>query len=134
VPKVAPNHVPILMDACEITPEAVGAQPLDLVFFDCHMFDAQMQLFSRLSNGGMITDRTVLAFHDTNLHPRKKVQWAYQVEGGWVHQSAERRMVNELRTRGYDAISLDTTPESHGPDLPYRHGLAIMKKFRSLAT
>ena len=134
VRKVAPNHVPIAMDARQVTPEAVGCKPLDLIFFDCHAFTAQMELLSRLAEGGMITDRTVLALHDTNLHPTKKAPWAYRVEGGWVHQAVERRMVNELRALGYDAIALDTSPESHGPDLPARHGLAIMKRFRPLAT
>lgn len=134
VPTVAPNHVTIAMDAKLVTPEVFGHQPLDLIFFDCHEFEAQMEMLSRLSGSGMIVDRTVLAFHDTNLHPTKKVSWAYQVEGGWVHQVVERRMVNELRALGYDAISLDTSPESHGPDLPVRHGLAIMKRFRTLVT
>ena len=134
VPKIAPNHVPIIMDARNITADVVDHLPLDLLFFDCHVFEVQMEMLSRLSDSGMITDRTVLAFHDTNLHPVKKAAWSYQIEGGWVHQAVERRMVNELRERGYDAISLDTSPELHGPDLPVRHGLTIMKIFRPLAT
>jgi hypothetical protein len=134
VPKVAPNHVPITMDARAITPEVIDRKPLDLIFFDCHVFDVQMELLSLLSAQGMVTDRTLLALHDTNLHPTQSVSWAYQVEGGWVHQAVERRMVNELRKLGYDAISLDTTAEAHGPDLPVRHGLTIMKKFRPLVT
>jgi hypothetical protein len=134
VPKVAPNHVTITMDARLVTPEVFGKQPLDLIFFDCHEFEAQMEMLSRLSDTGMIVDRTVLAFHDTNLHPTQKTPSSYQVEGGWVHQHVERRMVNELHALGYDAISLDTSPESHGPDLPVRHGLAIMKRFRTLVT
>ncbi len=30
-------------------------------------------------------------------------------------------MVNEIKKLGYDAISLDTDPRAHGPDLPFRH-------------
>jgi hypothetical protein len=135
VRQVAPNHVPIVMDATKATPSVFGNEPLDLIFFDCHVFDAQMTLLSRLAGGGMVADRTVLALHDTNLHPNNEnAPWSYQVEGGWVHQPVERRMVNELRTLGYDAIALDTEPRAHGPDLPVRHGLTIMKRFRTLVT
>ncbi len=91
-----------------------------------------MTMLHRLTNQGLLTDRTVLALHDTNLHPYQSAGWAYQVEGGWVHQTVERRMVNDLRNLGWDAFPLDTTPDRHGPDLPYRHGLTVMRKFRML--
>ncbi len=134
VPKVAENHVPIIMDARLITPAAIGDAPLDLVFLDCHEYEVQMEMISRLREQNMITDRTVLALHDTNLHPRQTAPWAYEIEGGWVHQVVERRMVNDLRELGYDVISLDTDPRAHGPALPFRHGLTIMRKFTFLAT
>jgi hypothetical protein len=67
-------------------PEDVGSAPLDLVFFDAHVYVAQMDAFLRLSRAGIITDETVIGLHDTNLHPTQPAPWAYPVEGGWVHQ------------------------------------------------
>lgn len=134
VPKVAENHFPIIMDARLITPATIGDAPLDLVFLDCHEYEVQMEMISRLREQNMITDRTILALHDTNLHPTQSAPWAYEIEGGWVHQAVERRMVNDLRELGYDALSLDTDPRAHGPSLPFRHGLTIMRKFTFLAT
>ena len=111
----------------------VGGKPLDLIFFDCHDYSAQWDMFHRLRKESVITDDTVLSFHDTNLHPRQIVQWAYPVEDGWVHQRIERGMVNELKQLGYDALVLGTPMAVHGPHLPFRHGLTIMKKFKPLA-
>ena len=134
VPKMAANHVPIIMDARQIEPAAVDNTPLDLIFFDCHVYDVQMEMLRRLEMQGMVTDRTVLALHDINLHPRRLVAGAYEIADGWVHQPVERRMVNDLRNMGYDAFALDTHRDAHGPDLPCRHGLAVMRKFRPLTT
>ncbi len=94
------NHITLRRDAGAVTPADVGSAPLDLLFFDCHVYDAQMALFHALRSGGMITDRTILSFHDTNLYPHRLIQSAYQVPGGWVHQPVERQMVNEFRRIG----------------------------------
>jgi len=133
VPLVAANHVTIQKDAGLVSATDVGGKPLDLVFFDCHDYSAQLNLFHRLRREFIITDDTLLSFHDTNLHPKQIVGWAYPVEDGWVHQNVERRMVNELKQLGYDALVLGTSMAAHGPHLPFRHGLTIMKKFRPLA-
>jgi hypothetical protein len=132
VPSVAPSHVIIQKDAKLLNAEDLDKTPLDLIFFDCHDYAAQFGLFNRLRQQGVLTDDTVLAFHDTNLHPTQTVPWAYSVEGGWVHQKVERRMVNELRQGGFDAFVLGTAMETHGPHLPFRHGLTIMRKFKPL--
>lgn len=140
VESVAPNHHTICKDAALLTPDDLHGQPLDLVFFDCHVFDAQMDLFVRLKNHDLIHDKTVIALHDTNLHPRKQAPWAYPVSdadgsAGFVHQAVERRMVNVLRSQfGYDAFCAHTDMLRHDDILPARHGLTLMRKFSELRT
>ena len=133
IPKLAKNHFPIHKDARLLSSADVGGKPLDLVFFDCHIYDVQLALFHQLGADGVITETTVLVLHDTNLHPKQFAPWPYKIEEGWVHQPVERRMVNEFKRLGYDAFVLDTQMQSHGPDLPYRHGVTVMRKFKPLA-
>ena len=80
----------------------------------------------------MITDRTVIALHDTNLHPTPATKHAYAVDGGYVHQAAERRMVNDLHAMGYNAFCAHTTMSKHCSQFPARHGITIMQKFKPL--
>lgn len=134
VPKVAWNHHPIVMDVRYISPEDLGGEPLDLVFFDCHDYDVQMAMLRLLDDHGLIIPRTVLVLHDTNLHPHKTADWVYEVDGGWVHQSVERRMVNQLHSDGWDAMCLDTDMAVHDATLPFRHGLTLMRRFAPLRT
>lgn len=132
VPQLAPNHCVLLKDARTVTREDLHGLPLDLVFFDCHDYDAQMEVYQRFVDQGIITPRTVLALHDTNVHPYKAVDWAYPVPSGWVHQAVERRMVNRLVELGYHAFSLHTPNESHGSEMPFRHGVTLMQRFVTL--
>lgn len=135
VAPVAPNHRTMAMDVGALTRADIGGAELDLVFFDCHDFDAQMALFHRLTAEGAITHRTLLALHDTNLHPVKMADWVYPLDGGgFVHQPVERRMVNALKAEGYDAVMLHTPLDRHDATLPMRHGLTLMQRFAPLAT
>jgi predicted O-methyltransferase YrrM len=132
---VGPGHVTIQKNAALITPEDVESKPLDLVFFDCHVLSVQMTAFRTLRSAGLITDDTVLAWHDTNLHPQRYASHHHEhVPGGWAHQPSERQMVNEIRRLGYDVISLDTKAHMHGKHLPFRHGIAIARMFKPLVT
>jgi len=132
VQKLAPNHVTIEKDVARLTALDLDDEPLDLIFFDAHVYVAQMDLFIRLRHAGLVTDQTVIAFHDTNLHPTKTCEWAYPVEGGWVHQDVERRMVNDLKRLGYDAFTLHIDPMRRIDPMSYRHGVTIMRKFAPL--
>jgi predicted O-methyltransferase YrrM len=123
------NHIALRKDARDLTPADVGNEPRDLIFFDCHEYDVQWQLYLRLCRSGLLSDKTVLAFHDTNLHPMKILPSCYQVEGGWVHQDAERRMVNKFKRMGYDVFALNTAMTCHDETFPFRHGLTIVTKF-----
>lgn len=133
VPQVAPNHRCITKDARDLTTGDVDGLPLDLVFFDCHDM-VQMQVFAAMREQGMITDRTVLALHDTNLHPHNitgcaRIEGRARIEGGWEHQPVEREMTRQFRaSHGYDVFSYHTTASRHDATLPYRHGLTICQK------
>ncbi len=134
------NHTTIIGSCEALTSRDVDGVPLDLVFFDFHVYAAQMTLFRNLSAEGVINRNTVLALHDTNLHPpavgpdAPPRQWGSAVQGGWMHQVVERQMVNTLRDEGYDALMLHTTPDRHDSRLPLRHGLTILTLPRRLDT
>jgi len=136
----APNHFTICRDAALIDAADLHDQPLDLVFFDCHVYDAQMNLYVRLVNRGLIHDRTIIALHDTGLHATKNCDHAYPIReddgvAGFVHQVVERRMVNVLRQQfGYDAFCANLDVRRNDERLPYRHGITLMKKFSTLST
>jgi predicted O-methyltransferase YrrM len=127
---LAANHVTIHKDARNLVASDVGGVPLELMFFDCHMYREQFECYHNARRNGIVTDDTVLAFHDTNLHPTQTVNWAYPIEEGWVHQDAERRMVNDFKRMGYDIFALGTSMSAHSPLLPYRHGITVAKKFK----
>jgi len=132
VAKVGPTHITIQKNASDIMPADLDHKSLDMVFFDCHVYQAQMAAFLRLRAANIVCDRTVLAWHDTNLHPKKFSPIGTQVYGGWAHQPEERQMVNEIRRMGYDVISFHTEADAHGPELQFRHGLTIARLFKPL--
>jgi predicted O-methyltransferase YrrM len=131
IKKIQDNHITIVKNAAIITPEEIPFE-IDLIFYDCHDFNAQMTFHANMVKAGRITSRTTIALHDTNLHPYKVVDDAYQLRDGWVHQLCERTMVNELFDKGWNAICLHTKMSDHNERLPYRHGLTIMKQFKKL--
>lgn len=131
----APNHRVITKNACDITAADVDNEPLDMVFFDVHDFDAQMELYRTLKRQSVIVDSTIIALHDTNTHPVRVVQHAFPVgENAWVHQTAERDMVNVLAAEGYHAFNFHTAASSHDETMPFRHGVTLMQKFSPLRT
>lgn len=141
VQKAADNHVIIYKDVADVEAEDLGKEPVDLVFFDCHAYEAELCAFQKLRRAGVITDKTILVLHDTNLWPTKAApnlsgtEWpeiSYEVEGGWVFCPPERQIVNDLKEMGYDILNLGTKREVHGPHFPYRCGLSIARKFVKL--
>ena len=133
VPLVAANHIVICGDALCLVCADFPVRSFDLVFFDCHDYDVEMQFAHNLIDQGLIDDRTVIAAHDTNTHPLQVVPWAYRIDEGWIHQSAERRLVNDLKELGFDAFSFHSRHERHNSTMPFRHGLTILQKFRRFA-
>lgn len=132
VPRLAPNHVTIQRDARYISADDVDRKPIDLLFFDCHNYNVQMEMYRRLLRERVISADTVIALHDTNLHPRQVVPWACPIEDGWMHVSDERLMVNDFKRSGYDVFCFHTQMAVHSKDLPYRHGLTIARRFKTL--
>ncbi len=137
----ADNHFVITKNVADVTPEDFGETPIDLLFFDCHAYEASLCAFQKLKLAGIITDKTIFAFHDTNLWPTKDApnvmgaEWpdiSYEVEGGWVFCPPERQLVNDFKEMGYDVINLGTNKEVHSLSFPYRCGLSIAKKFKKL--
>jgi hypothetical protein len=115
-----------------ITADDVNNKKLELVFFDCHNYEAQMKALEILIKLELINDNTVIAIHDTNTHPLKYTKNSYQTSQGFVHQKVERKMVNDLVDMGYHAICLHTTPDKHSDQFPFRHGITILTKFIKL--
>lgn len=130
--KLANNHFFIHKDAAKITKEDLHGLKIELLFFDCHLYDVQMGLLEVLERDEMIDNDLIIALHDTNTHPQQFVPWAYQVSQGWVHQKDERMMVNKLAGRGWQSICLHPSQDKHNSSFPYRHGLTIMKRFQPL--
>lgn len=135
----AANHFVLTKDCAQLQAAELHGQPLDLIFFDAHVLKPQLALLDRLQQAGLVTPDTVLALHDTNLHPRKTAPWSYPLEEdgkvvGFVHQAVEREMVNQLRERGWDALTLHLSRDRSDARMPIRHGLSLMQRFRRLAT
>jgi hypothetical protein len=129
---LASNHRTIAKDAKDLTSADVDDKRLDLMFFDCHDYKASLAAFGTLLFCGNITNHTILAIHDTNLHPVKFNAASYRIEGGFVHQPTERKLVKHFKDLGYDAVCFHTEMDRHDDELPYRHGLTIMQKHKRL--
>lgn len=140
-PKQNENHVVIQKDANNFNSDDLNHQFIELVFFDCHDYNVQMNLYFRLLEQGVINDNTILALHDTNLHyPNTKnessdckhIHDAEENLVGYMHQAVERTMVNTFTDLGYHALCLHTTIDKHNEDFPQRHGLSVLAKFKKL--
>ena len=98
---------------------------------------AQVDIFNNFKSLGIINDDTILALHDTNIHypPVGAHQRDLYVkeEGGIAHQPVERKMVNYFKSEGYDIFSIKTKATDHDKSFPFRHGLTICSKFKTMA-
>lgn len=130
------NHIVITKNAADVTPEDLDNQPIDLVFFDCHAYEAELCAFQNLRRAGIITDKTIFAFHDTNLLATELSlgypNISYEVKDGWVFCPPERQLVNDFKEMGYDILNLGTNRDVHNASFPYRCGLSIARKFTPL--
>jgi hypothetical protein len=134
VPKKADNHVTIIKNALHITPDELDNKPIDMVFFDCHDM-VQMNIYHNFVDKNIITDNTVIALHDTNLHYSPWNKWGPYVpsENGYAHQPVERLMTNYFKNMGYDIFSISTNISKHSDNFPIRHGVTICRKFKKFA-
>lgn len=134
VPVVSDNHIVITKDCRLITKEDVSDN-IDMIFFDAHVYNEQIEFYNTLKKNNIINeDEVLLALHDTNLHPSKVTHDSYYIEkeNGWCHQPVERKLVNHFKQIGFDSISFHTNMNES--TIPYRHGLTLMKKYKHLDT
>jgi len=106
-----------------------GGAPIraDLVFLDVHDFHQQLRALRVLQEAGIAHDGTLLALHDTGVHPSKETSWSVPApSGGWVHQQVERDLVDHLRDEGWEAVEFSCPAPR--PPLRYRHGLTLMRR------
>ena len=91
-----------------------------------------MDAFENMVLNHLVNDDTIIALHDTNLHPTQICSWAKYIptEDGYEHQRVEREMVNIFKCKGYDIFSIRTKKDSHDTTLPFRHGITICQKFK----
>jgi predicted O-methyltransferase YrrM len=127
-----PRFTLIQADVGSVLPEQIP-WTADLVFFDSHAEDAQKKFYLSMSVAGKISDATVLAIHDTGLHPAGMGQ-GMAISGGVMHQPAERSFCNWLLDHGWSAFHAHAPLHRLGVDLPYRHGLTLMAKNQKLET
>lgn len=128
------NHIPLVKDVNLVKKEDILIDKIDMIFFDCHIYDCQLKLYNELKNANIITDDTVLALHDTNLWIKDYTnENKRKIEEGVVHQSVERKLVNYFYDIGYSPFCLHTRPEIHNEEFPFRHGVTVMSKFKKLS-
>ena len=130
--RVSDNHIVIHKD-CRLVTKADIPDKIDMVFFDAHVYDEQISFYDVLKSNGIIDENVVLAFHDTNLHPTQICDSYYlENEKGWCHQPVERNLVEYFKKEGFDALCFHTKLDEH--TIPARHGLTVMKKYKTLTT
>jgi predicted O-methyltransferase YrrM len=67
VKKLSENHKVIKKDCNDLLPSDLDNKPIDLIFFDCHLIIAQLNLYNLLKEHNLITEDTIIVLHDTNL-------------------------------------------------------------------
>ena len=132
-PKVANNHVSIQQDAKLVEGISLGIKKIDLLFFDCHNYEAQMSFYHNMENNDFLNDETIIALHDTVTHGSQIVNWSYHTDQGYVHQKAERKMVNKFVEMGYSAFCGHASVERQKQANFFRHGITILSKFKKLS-
>lgn len=104
---------------------------IDLIFFDSHNELAQLKFYDKMVSSRKINSDTIIAVHDTNLHP-DGLSIGVKTKDGWIHQPSERNFVNKLIDYGWSAFHVHTKLERHNDSLPFRHGLTLLNKKKYL--
>ena len=126
--KIQQNHICIIKDVDNVQKEDIPVNELDMIFFDCHVYDGQLNLYKKLKDANIITDNTILVLHDTNVWFKNYTNKDEPV----AHQPVERRLVNYFYDIGYSPFCLHTQPKVHNENFPFRHGITVMSKFNKL--
>ena len=126
-PRPPSNHRIIIKDCKDITQEDLDYAPIDLVFFDCHDYAAQLTAFEKLERWGLIAASATLVLHDTGLYDAKYVPHAIQTPDGWIHGIPERNLADTLMDHGWSPNSFSR------PQGPMRNGLTILQRHGKFA-
>ena len=140
VRKVADNHHTIIKPAQNVTADDLrpifgnyeGIDCFDMLFFDAHHYEGQMGLLKNLQDVGLVNDDTILAFHDTDLHPSPcslicKPAQDDSGKKGFLITEIERQMVRALSDE-YEFFQLHP-PFNHIKDgFKFRHGITLLQK------
>jgi predicted O-methyltransferase YrrM len=86
-----PDHIMISKNISDIRIEDIGSS-IEMIFFDAHCYEEQTKCLELLKRESVITDSTMLVFHDTAGH----------------HQISEKLMVNDLISAGYSCLHVPT--------------------------
>lgn len=113
-----------------VSPEQIPWN-IELLFFDSHSEYAQKKFFENMITAGKITDETIIALHDTGLHPAGVIG-GVKLGNGYAHQPVERMLSNWLVSYGYSPFHAHTNISKHNDKLPFRHGLTILCKQKIL--
>lgn len=143
------NFCCVKKQAQNVMPEELGIPRIDLLFFDCHKMQSQMDFYHQCATHKLINNNTILVLHDTDIkvvyndteNPDiVNVSNYHKTRGntGFYHKStalAERKMSNKFMAMGYAAL------HAHADfrDCPsyienVRHGLTILSKQYKLLT
>ena len=128
------RHIVIIKNALDLSAEDINNK-LGMIFFDCHD-KIQKDVYQLLKKKNLIDDDTIIALHDTNLHPQQILPYigknpVIDINGqGWQHQKEERVLANYLKDEGYDIFSIRTKKKDHNAEFPFRHGVTVCQKFK----
>lgn len=125
--KLAPNH--IVLHGCVSLIDVNALPRLDFVFYDCHAYAETLTFHDNAVAAGIIDSGTMIAVHDTGLHPYLIHPISSEiVPGCWMHVDTERRIVNALVERGWHAVCVHADGRT-----PPRHGVTLLRMFSPLA-
>lgn len=126
-PQDSERHRLIIKSIDLVEPEDVDNLPLDLVFFDSHRLNLEINFFNKFYQKGIITDNTIICIHDTNLTPFPILEKSKKIDDGWVF-GLDRALVNFFINAGYKIFNIHTNMDRHNDQLPFRNGLTLCQK------
>lgn len=149
VPTVDNVHTTLRMDAANLTAAHIDHQPVDLVFLDCHHYDATVALLRRLLRHNLMSRSALVVLHDTGMtnyafDRGKPPKWARDVTPDdprlrptdakgrrfFIHQPVERLAAMWLQR--YDCAGEWQVIAAHDDEqrgaTMNRYGLTIMQR------
>jgi hypothetical protein len=127
------RHSVFAKDMSDLSISEFPSTPIDLIYFDGQRYPFQMRMYLQLREWGLLSEKVILAIHDTNCHPVCLLNGSQEVTEGFVHSSHARLLVNDFNKIGFQSFCLHTSRNQHSSHFPCRHGLTLMQRFKNLA-